>query len=420
MSATLHRLPNGVGLLLDPVAGARTAALGVHVRVGARWERAAENGVAHFLEHLLFKGAGGRNAKALAEAAEGRGVYLNAATGYERTSYVARCLAEDAPFALELLADLLRAPHLAAADIALEKNVVLQEIGEANDAPEDRAGVLHQAAVFPGQPLGRPILGEPETVQALTREVIESFLESALAPDRVVIAVAGGFDATALAATAERRFGGLRAGSPRTPDPAKAAGGAAVEARKLDQSHIVLSGPAPAVGAPLSMAARVAAEILGGGMSSRLFQDLREARGLAYAVEAYVEPYEDEGRLCIAAGCAPKDARELVARTADHARSLATDGPTPEEMARAKRVLAAGLLMGAESLAGRADLAAAQVFAFGSPRPLDQIAADLEAVAADEVGAVLRAFSAPGRQAAAVVGPKTGLAAGEVFTNAFA
>jgi predicted Zn-dependent peptidase len=416
----LHRLPNGVGLLLDPVAGARTTALGVHVRVGTRWERAEENGVAHFLEHLLFKGAGGRDAKALAEAAEGRGVYLNAATGYERTSYVARCLAEDAPFALDLLADLLRAPHLAAADIAMEKNVVLQEIGEANDAPEDRAGVLHQAAVFPDQALGRPILGEPATVQALTREAIETFLEGALAPDRVVIAVAGGFDAPALAATAERRFGGLRAGSPRTPAPAMAAGGAAAEARKLDQSHIVLSGPAPAIGGALSVAARVAAEILGGGMSSRLFQDLREARGLAYAVEAYVEPYEDEGRLCIAAGCAPKDARELAARAADHAQALAASGPTPEELARAKRVLAAGLLMGAESLAGRADLAAAQVFAFGAVRTLDQIAAELDAVTAEDVGAVLRGFASAGRQAAAVVGPRPGLAATEVFTKAFA
>ena len=303
----LVRLGNGVRIALDPMPGLGTAALGVWQRVGARWEETAQNGVAHLFEHMAFKGAGGRDARQFAEAIESVGGVLNAATGYERTAYYARTLAEHAPFALELIADILFAPHWDPADLEKEKGVVSQERGEVFDAPDDRVFVLHQSALYPDQPLGRPVLGEEETIRAVGIDDLIAFRNAHMSPERIVISIAGAFDREALLQSAERRFGALARKPPQPFASALAHAGMARETRKLEQTHLVLSWPAPASGDEALYAARVMTEILGGGMASRLFQEVREARGLVYAIDAFLDTYEDVGRLIVYAGCSAKN-----------------------------------------------------------------------------------------------------------------
>lgn len=418
MSATLTRLPNGLGVLTDPMPGLATAAVGVWVKVGTRWEQAPENGIAHFLEHLVFKGAGGRDARTFAEAAEERGIYVNAATGYERTTYHARSLAEDANFALDLAADLLRAPRLDPADLVVERGVVLQEIAEAADDPEDRAECLHQEACFPDQPLGRPILGSADTLATMTADAARGFLGRALTADRVLVGAAGAIDEEAIIDAAHRRFGDLLAGDERAaPMPARVGHSARSERKATEQVHLIFSGAAPAAGAADAIAARVAAEVLGGGMASRLFQDLREARGLAYSVESWVDGFEDAGRLCISAGCAAKDAVELAKRIGEHLDQLAQDGPSEAEIARAKRILKAGLLMGAEGPAARCEMAVSQTWLMGRPLTLEQLSARIESVETVSVQNAAKAAAIREGRCAAAVGPAKGLAAARLFVE---
>lgn len=413
MALELVRMPNGLRVALDPMPLA-TAALGVWQNVGARWEAAHENGIAHLFEHMAFKGAGGRDAKQFAEAIESVGGQLNAGTGYEHTSYFARVVKEDAPFALDLIADILFKPHWDEAELDKEKGVVAQERGEAFDLPSDRVFELHQALVFAGQPLGRPILGEEETVANVHVASLEAFRDAHLSADRLVVSIAGGFDRAAVLAKVEERFGHLT----RKPAPlravAKAHGGACGEARRTEQTHLVLSWPAPPAGDPNAMAHRLFVEIFGGGMSSRLFQDIREARGLVYSIYASVDAYEDAGRLIVYAGCAAKDAKAVAGYTADQLELLAKHGPTPEEFARAKAVAGASLLMSAEGPSGRAEARAMQTLLRDRLISYEELKARIDAASLDEVQAYAKA-ALEGPAAAAAVGPKAGLGATAAF-----
>lgn len=414
MAPELIRLPNGVRIALDPMPGLATAALGVWQRVGARWERAEENGVAHLFEHMAFKGAGARDAREFAEAVENVGAIVNAATSYERTAYYARILGEHAPFALDLIADILLEPHWSPDDLEKEKGVVSQERGEAFDVPDDRVFELHQAALYPGQPLGRPILGEEATVGALRVASLEAFRDAHLSPERVVISIAGAYDRDALVEAATRRFGGLKAKPAQTRPAAAPQAGAANETRKLEQTHLVLSWPAPAAGADELYAARLMAEIFGGGMSSRLFQEVREARGLAYAIDAFLEAFEDGGRLIVYAGCSANNAREVANIVRGELESLAQTGPTPGELQRAKAVARASLLMGLEAPSARAEARAGQLFLRDGFISFEEIGARVEAVTADAVrAAAVSALKGPA--CAAAIGPKAGHGAVDAF-----
>lgn len=417
--ASLTTLPNGVRVLTDPMPGLGTASVGVWIEAGARHESAAENGIAHLLEHLVFKGAAGRSARQLAEDAEALGIYLNAATGYERTGFAARCLRDDTGVAFGLCADLVLAPHLDPADLALETGVVIQEIGEAFDDAEDRAGVLHQLACWPDQPLGRSILGEPDGLRALTVEAIADFRARTYTAGSILVAAAGAFDPQALVAAVQARFGGLAPAPAAPPPPAcDARAGVLTETRRSEQVHLMLSLTAPAAADPLALPARVLGEILGGGMASRLFQDLREERGLVYSVEAFADLYRDTGRLTVAAGCAAGDAREVAERTAAHIQALARHGPTAAELARAVRVMEASVMMAAESPGARTEAAVGQTALHGCPVTLAQTSRRIRAVTADQVRAVAGAAVA-GRPGAAAVGPRRGLAGAAAFAAAF-
>jgi predicted Zn-dependent peptidase len=414
----LIRLANGVRIALDPMPGLETVALGVWIRVGARWERPDQNGVAHLFEHMAFKGAGSRDARALAEAIESVGAVMNAATSYERTAYFARALKRDAAFVFSLLADIVLAPRWLEDDFEREKGVVAQERGEAYDQPDDRIFELHQAAVFPDQPLGRPVLGREETLAPLTVAALEGFRDLHYAPDRIVIAAAGGFERDALVDIAEKRFGAMARVDHAAPPAAAPKRGMLFEPRRLEQCHFVRSWAAPAAGEDAIYAARLLCEIYGGGMASRLFQDVRETRGLVYAIDSYLDAYEDVGRLGVYAGCAPANVAVVADRAGAIMGELSEKGPTEEEMARAKVTLAAQTVMGAEGPAARAESSAGQAFLRDRLVPLEEVRRRIEAVTVEDVR-MLAAQALAGPAAAAVIGPKRGLKSAEAHLARF-
>lgn len=404
----LLHLSNGVRVALDPMPGLETAALGVWIEVGARQEPASINGVAHLFEHMAFKGAGPRDARQLAEAFEEAGGTANAATGYERTAYVARTLAEHAGAGLDLICDMLLEPHWRPEELEKEKGVVLQEISEALDVPEDRTFELHQATVFADQALGRPILGSAETLAGISVETLHAFRAEHMRPETVVVSVAGNFSRQEILDCAERRLGSIRSGSVENLAPARPCGGARIEGRRTAQAHLVVSWQGPALGTGSMLSARVLCEILGGGMASRLFQQVREQLGLAYAIDAFIDSYADAGRLCVYAGCAPRDVGQVLSLSQAALEALATEGPTERELARARAVAGAQLLMGAESAAARAEARAGQVLTHGRLIGLREIKGEIDEVSAAQVQA--RAAEAlQGPAALALTGPRSRL-----------
>ncbi len=421
-AAILHTLDNGVRLLLDPMPGLATSCVGVWVRAGTRAESESENGIAHLLEHLVFKGAGGRDARQLVEEAEGRGIYLNAATGYERTGFFARCLAEDAGFALSLATDLILKPHLNEADLALEKGVVLQEIGEAFDDAEDRCGVLHQLAAFPDQALGRPILGDEASLAGITKADIDGFRARNYAPSSMIVAVSGAMDQAAIYEQIQAAFGSLTPFDAARATEAHVGGATQCEVRDSEQVHLTFSLPGPKMGSDEALAARVMCEILGGGMASRLFQDLRETRGLVYSVEAFCDLYEDAGRVCVSAGCSGQAAGDVAKRVGEHLIDMAEHGPTQVELKRAGRILEASIMMAAESPAARCEGGVSQTYLYGHPMTLNEVSARVRAVTAQRVQEAAKLAVAAGfvgGAAASAVGPQKGLGSAKMFGDMF-
>lgn len=410
----LIRLPNGVRVALDPMPGLGTAALGVWQRVGARWEPPDLNGIAHLFEHMAFKGAGARDARQFAEAIENVGGVMNAATGYERTAYYARVVAEHAPFALDLIADILFEPHWSPDDLEKEKGVVAQERGEAFDAPDDRVFELHQGALYRGQALGRPILGEEATLANVDVGALTAFHDRHMAPERLIVSIAGAFDRDAFLATVERRFSAVATRPAEERAPANARAGAASEVRKLEQAHLVCSWPAPPAGSDKLYAARLLSEIFGGGMSSRLFQEVRETRGLVYAIDSFLDTFEDDGRIHVYAGCSAKNASTVGEIVSEQLQVMAENGPTEAELARAKAVSRAQMLMGLEAPSARAEARVSQIFLRDRLVPFDDIRARVEAVTAQQVQA-LAVEALKGPACAAVIGPKAGHGAVAAF-----
>ncbi len=398
--------------------GLRTLALTVAVRGGAKWETEATSGWSHCLEHLVFKGAGDMGAREIVERIEAEGGSLNASTGYERTSFEVRALHGSLPLAMQVLSDLVFRPALDPAEIEREKDVVAQEIAEAFDTPDDHVFEMAQTRAFEGQPLGRPILGSIASLKPITRAAIGDWRARLYSPDRMVVAVSGAVDETELLALAERWFGAEPSTAAEAPDAPRFTGGDAALTRRIEQANIVFQLPAPSAADPAYAAARLMTEILGGGMASRLFQSAREERGLAYAIDAYHEPYEDAGLLGVYAGAAADRAVELAQVCAAELKALAESGPTAAELSRAKAVLNAGLWMSDESPAARAGRAAAQVLIFGALIPSRIMSERTLAQTVDTVRNAAAASLSAGRCATAVLGPKAAAPAGAAFREA--
>ncbi len=401
-------------MICDPIDGFETLALSVIAGRGSRFETEAENGWAHLLEHMAFKGAGERSARDIVEAIESRGGHINAATGHERTSFQVRALKGELPLGMAVLSDLLFRPTLDPEELEREKGVIVQEIAEAADTPDDLVFELAQAAAFGDTPIGRPILGREATVGAASVETLSAFHRMLYAPDQMVVSVAGAVDEAQLLAEAERWFGGEAAGPAREPEPAVFEGGEDARAVSLEQAHLVFGLPAPGSRDDDYFALRLFAEALGGGMSSRLFQEAREKQGLAYNIDAYSETYADGGVLGIYAGCAAKDAVKTARLCAREVRALA-EAPNETELSRAKAQLKGGLFMARESALARAEQSGAQVLLFDRLIPPSELAEGVEAVTLDDLSRVGRRALEAARSARAVLGPKAATGAAEAF-----
>lgn len=410
-------LANGVRVVCDPLPGWQTVALSVVAGRGARFEDAARSGWSHLLEHMVFKGAGERSAKDIVEVIEAEGGHINAATGYERTSFQVRALKGGLDLGSAVTSDLVLRPTMDAHDLAREKQVVGQEIAEAADTPDDLVFELAQEAAFAGQPLGRPILGTPKSIKGASPDSLEAWRAALYAPETLIVSAAGAVDEDELLKVAERDFGGARGEGVAGPSVAGFVGGARTVAKRLEQANLVLLLPAVGVMDPDYFALRLLAEILGGGMASRLFQEAREKRGLAYAIDAYSETYADTGVLGVFAGCDAKDAAELAQVTAGELQAL-TARVGEAELARAKAQLKGSMFMGRESALARAEQAAGQVLLFGRTLEAEAVASEIDAVTADQIARLMGRILGERKSAVAILGPKPALAAAETFQTA--
>jgi predicted Zn-dependent peptidase len=408
MSVQVTRLPSGLSVVTDRMPHLETASLGVWVGSGSRDETVDEHGISHLLEHMAFKGTARRSARQIAEEIEAVGGDLNAATSVETTAYYARVLKADVPLALDVLSDILSAPTFDPQELRREQNVIVQEIGATEDAPDDLVFDRLQETAFPKQAVGRSILGTPETVRSFTPARLRAYLGRNYRGPDMLVAAAGAVEHEAVVAEVERRFAGFTGPAAPVPEQAHFRGGTRVEPRDLEQVHIALALEGLPIGAETLYSLQVFTNVLGGGMSSRLFQEVREQRGLCYTIHAFHMPYSDTGLFGLYAGTDQADAPELMRVVIDEIVD-ATETINETEVARAKAQMKAGLLMALESSEARIGQLARQMIAHGRPIPLDEIVAKVDAVTVESARAAGHALVGRSRPAIAALGPGSGL-----------
>ncbi|GEO80061.1 M16 family metallopeptidase [Pararhodospirillum oryzae] len=396
-------LPSGLVVATDKVATVESVTLGAWVATGTRHESPAVNGVSHLLEHMAFKGTGRRNAREIAEEIEAVGGHLNAYTSRDNTAYYARVLRYDTDLALDILGDILQNSVFDAEELGREREVVVQEIHQAIDTPDDIIFDYFQEAAFPGQALGRPVLGTVSVVRSLTRETIDGYLRSTYAPGRMVVAASGNIEHDAFVEAVGRHFSQLPDGGPVAEEPGRYAGGAYREDRDLEQVHLVVGFEGISNLDDDYYPLSILATLHGGGMSSRLFQEIREKRGLAYSVYSFTASYQDTGLYGIYAGTGEEEIAELIPVLCDETLAVGV-GVTPEEVNRARAQLKASLLMSMESTSSRCEHLARQIQVHGRPISITETIEKLDAVTPDEVIACARRLLAT-PPTVAVIGP---------------
>ena len=385
MSST--RLDNGLTVLSHTMAHLETASLGLWIRAGARSEAREVNGIAHLVEHMAFKGTTTRSARQIAEQIEAAGGEMNAATGMETTAYYARVLKQDVALGVDILSDILINPRFETVELERECEVILQEIAAARDTPDDVAFDLMHEAAFPSQPLGRPILGHAAIVSAFTPDHIAAWRAQQYSPDRMVFAAAGAIDHKRFAEQVTRAFGQRKPFTVADWPAAQFEGGVRHERKPLGQAHIVMGFKAPGYCSEDIYALRVLSGLLGGGMSSRLFQEVREKRGLCYTISSFASAFHDLGLLCVYAATGAKRVGELIAVIADELLAM-TAKVGEKEVTRAKAQLKAAFVACLESSSARAGQMAHQQLAFGKVLPVEELIAKVDAVDAEAVRAL--------------------------------
>jgi len=389
MTVRITTLKNGLRVATDRIGTVESVTVGVWCDVGTRDEQAKVNGVAHLLEHMVFKGTRRRNATAIAEEIEAVGGHMNAYTAREQTAYYARVLKDDVALAVDLIADILQHSVFDPAELKRERAVVIQEIGQANDTPDDIVFDHFQTAAFPDQGVGRPVLGRASVVRRMQRASVKEFMAQHYAPQRLVLAAAGNVDHDKLVRMAERKFDSLPPPTNHAREPACYQGGEYREKRALDQIHLVLGFAGVGHHDPDFYPMQVMSTLLGGGMSSRLFQEVREKRGLAYGIYSFTGSMRDGGLFGVYAGTGDKQVGELIPVVADELTKV-TEKVDDDEMERARAQLKAGTLMALESTSARCEQLAQQMLVFGRPIPTAEIVRRIEGVTADAVRRVTR------------------------------
>ncbi len=397
------RLPSGLTVVTERMDRVETVSFGAYVASGSRNETAEENGVSHFLEHMAFKGTERRSAAAIAEEIEAVGGHINAYTAREQTAYYVKVLKEDTALGADIIGDILTHSTFEPEELERERGVILQEIGQANDTPDDIIFDHFQEAAYPTQPLGRPVLGTEEGIRTMPRGMLTGYMKRNYAHSNVVVAAAGNLQHGAILDLVNRHFADLPADMPPAVARAAYRGGEFREDKDLDQVHIVLGFPSVGYGDPDYYPTLLLSTLLGGGMSSRLFQEIREKRGLVYSIYSFASPFADSGLFGIYAGTGESEAAEVMPVTLEELRKVQTE-VSEAELARARAQVKASLLMSLESTGSRCEQLARQMQVFGRVVPTQETIAKLNAVTtADVQRAAARTFRA--RPTLAAMGP---------------
>jgi predicted Zn-dependent peptidase len=404
-------LPNGLTLVTEEVPAVRSAAVGVWLTRGSRHETDAASGISHFIEHMVFKGTKTRSAERIAAEVDSIGGYMDAFTAKEYASFHLKVLDEHLPLAVEILGDIVLNPLFDPAEMAKEKKVIFEEINMVEDTPDDLVMELFAEAFWPGHPLGRPILGTKKTVGRFRREDLSSYFSRVYHPANILIAAAGHLEHASVAALVGRHFSGLHRerarGGARGRAPTVVTRTVARSKKELEQVHVCLGAPAFPQAHPDRYAVYVLNTVLGGSMSSRLFQNVREKRGLVYSISSGVTAYSDAGLVSVYAGTSLDSLPEVIRLTLEEIRRLRGEPLGEEELRRAKDHIKGGLVLSLESTAARMNHLARQEIYFGRQFPLDQILGGIEEVTAADVQRVAAGIF-DGRVAASVLGDLRG------------
>lgn len=383
---SITTLPSGLTVLTERMERVETVSFGAYVGAGTRHETAAENGVAHFLEHMAFKGTERRSAADIAEAIENVGGHINAYTSREQTAYYVKLLKEDLALGADIIGDILCHSSFEPEELERERGVILQEIGQANDTPDDIVFDHFQSAAYPSQPMGRPVLGTEQIIRSMKREALPGFMSQHYTPDNMVIAASGNLYHEQVVELAQKHFADLPSAERHAPMAADYMGGEYRELRDLDQAHIVLGFDSPGYGEADYYPAMLLSTLLGGGMSSRLFQEIREKRGLVYSIYSFTAPAEDGGLFGIYAGTGESEAAELIPVTLEELEKVQR-AVSEAELNRARAQLKAGLLMSLESTGSRCEQLARQWQVFGRIIPVSETVGKINAVTVDDIRA---------------------------------
>ncbi|MCR9125534.1 MAG: insulinase family protein [Rhodobacteraceae bacterium] len=404
MTVRQETLSNGFRIVSEEMPGLQSASIGIWVTAGGRHERLDQNGIAHFLEHMAFKGTKRRSALQIAEAIEDVGGYINAYTSREVTAYYARVLKDDVALALDVIGDIVLNPVFDPAEIEIERGVILQEIGQAHDTPDDIIFDWLQEESYRGQPIGRTILGPTERVSHFGRADLAGFVAEHYGPGQMILSAAGAVDHDLLVKLAEKMFGALAAKPFAAVEPAVFTGGEVRHAKALEQAHFALAFEGPGYRDDAIYTAQIYSSALGGGMSSRLFQEIRERRGLCYTIFAQTGAYADTGAMTIYAGTSGGQIGELAEITIAEMKRAAED-MSPEEVARARAQMKAGMLMGLESPSNRAERLARLVQIWDEVPPLEDTVARIDAVSTGDVREFAQQVAEHAPAALALYGP---------------
>lgn len=407
MSTQIHRLSNGFRIVTENMPSLKSASLGIWVDAGARHEKLDQNGIAHFLEHMAFKGTKTRSALDIAEAIENVGGFINAYTSRETTAYYARVLQENVPLALDVIADIMLNPAFDPKEIEVERGVILSEIGQSLDTPDDIIFDWLQETAFPDQPMGRPILGPAERVRSFSRDDLADFVQEYYGPEQMILAAAGAVDHDAIVREAEKLFSDLpRRNAPRAPT-ADFIGGEKREVKDLEQAHFTFSLEAPSYRDNDVYSGQIFSTAFGGGMSSRLFQEAREKRGLCYSIFASASAHEDTGMFTVYAGTSGEQIGELAELTMTELRR-ASDDMSDAEVERARQQMKAGMLMGLENPSARCERLARMVSVWDRVPSLDETIEKINAVTTTKVRDLAENLCQSTAPAMALYGPVDG------------
>jgi predicted Zn-dependent peptidase len=418
MSVEITRLPSGLIVATDPMSHLMSAALGVWVNCGARHERPVEAGLSHMLEHMAFKGTATRSAKDIATEIEAVGGDINAYTSREQTAFHARVLKDDVGLALDMIADILIHSTFEEGELAREREVVIQEIGQTRDTPDDLIFDFLQEACYPDSAMGWPIFGSEKTVSGFSRNDLVGFMRRHYRAGTMMLIASGAVEHETLVEAGRTLFAPLTEGEERETEPARFKGGDIRSGDDLEQAHLAFAFPGIASADPDAIAAQVFATALGGGMSSRLFQEAREKRGLCYSIYAFSHSYRDTGMIGIYSGTAEDKAGEVAPLIAAEIEAMVTN-TTEEEAARARAQLKASLLMGMESPHQRCELMAGHLYAYGRVLSVAELIARVDAVDAAALKRLAERICRTGNPAIAAVGPVSRLESRETFARRF-